>query len=50
MTGRVDILLRIFEESTKKVKNEVRGPEKHCFLLNPPVLLLLWNLNEFYYA
>ena len=29
MTGRVDLLWRIFEKSAKKVKNEVTGLEIH---------------------
>ena len=33
MTGRVDILLRIFEKNAKKVKNEVTGTEKRSSTL-----------------
>ena len=33
MTGRVDILSRIFEKIEKKVNNEVTGTEKHRFWL-----------------
>ena len=31
MTGRVDILWRIFEKIAKKVKNEVTGTKKNLF-------------------
>ena len=31
MTGRVDILWRIFRKSGKKVKNDVTGPENVVF-------------------